>query len=195
MKKQVILMTGTPKTGKTSVSKLLTPKLKAEYINLTDLALTEHLTLRRDAKRDTTIINPTKMRKRLAQMIKSASKQTIIIDGHYAATVTPKTLVTYTFVLRKDPRQLKPIMQQQGYSETKTDENITAEILDTSLFEALDNQNKQTISEIDTTNKTLQQTADEILAVLRRKQKCHFGTVDWITKLENDGTLKEYLKT
>jgi adenylate kinase len=194
MKKQVILVTGTPKTGKTTTSKLLIDQLKAEYINLTELALKEKLTLRRDTKRNTTIINPTKMRKRLTEIIEDTHKQTVIIDGHYAATVTPKTLVTYTIVLRKDPQRLRPVMQKAGYDEAKTDENIAAEILDTSLFEALNNQNKTTICEIDTTNKTPREVTNEILAIIHHKQKCHIGTVDWLTKLENEGKLDEYLK-
>jgi broad-specificity NMP kinase len=117
MKKQVILITGTPKTGKTTTSQLLVKELKAKYINLTELALTEHLTLHKDTKRNTTVINPTKMRRRLTEIIKATSKQTIIIDGHYAATVTPKTLVTHTIILRRDPAQLKKTMQQAGYKK------------------------------------------------------------------------------
>ena len=194
MKTQVILITGTPKTGKTTVSKLLAARLKAQYVNLTELALTERLTLRRDAKRHTTIIDPVKMRKRLTQIIKAVRNKTVIIDGHYAAAVTPKPLVTNTFVLRKDPTQLKQIMRQADYDDGKIDENIAAEILDTLLIEALNNQNRKTICEIDTTHKTPQQVATEILNTLDGKEKCRIGTVDWIAKLENEHKLDEYLK-
>ncbi len=54
--KRVILITGTPCVGKTTTAKQLAAKLDAEYINLTDYAKTNDLTLGEDKERQTTII-------------------------------------------------------------------------------------------------------------------------------------------
>src|SRR5665647_778383 len=94
MKKRVILITGTPATGKTTTAKQLATKLDAEYINLTDYAKTHKLTLSEDKERKTTIINEEEMPKKLTETINSSTKANIIIDGHYASAVTPTELVT-----------------------------------------------------------------------------------------------------
>ncbi len=52
--KRVILITGTPCVGKTTTAKQLAAKLGAEYINLTDFAKANNLTLGEDKERDTT---------------------------------------------------------------------------------------------------------------------------------------------
>ncbi len=62
MNKRVILITGTPWTGKTTIAKQLATKLNAEYINLTEYAKTHNLTLGEDKERKTTIIDEEKMR-------------------------------------------------------------------------------------------------------------------------------------
>ena len=65
MNKRVILITGTPCTGKTTTAKALASKLGAEYINLTDLAKTYNLTLGEDKERNTLIIDEEKMQQKL----------------------------------------------------------------------------------------------------------------------------------
>ncbi len=47
MNKRVILITGTPCTGKTTTAKALAAKLNAAYINLTDYAKANNLIWRR----------------------------------------------------------------------------------------------------------------------------------------------------
>jgi adenylate kinase len=194
MKKQVILITGTPKVGKTTTALNLAEQLKAECINLTDLAQKENLILKKDKQRNTTIINEQQLKKRITQLIKTTQNQTIIIDSHYAAAIVPKALATHVFVLRRHPKQLRKLMQQAGYKNNKLHENLTAEILDTCLVEAITHQGKQKACEINTTNKTTQTITNEIIQTLNKKRKCQTGTVDWIAELENEGTLDEYLK-
>src|SRR5208282_706217 len=57
MNKRVILITGTPGTGKTTTAKALAAKLDAQYINLTDYAKTNQLTQGEDKQRKTIIID------------------------------------------------------------------------------------------------------------------------------------------
>lgn len=192
--KRVILVTGTPSVGKTTISKKLASRLNAEYLNLTELAEKERLITCKDQKRDTKIIDEAKMRRKLKQIITHTTSNDIIIDGHYAAAVTPASLATYVFVLRRNPQQLREFMQKRGFSQSKQDENIAAEILDVCLVEALNTQPKERICELDATGKNADEVVNEILLVLEGKNKGNIGVVDWLGILERAGKLGEYLK-
>jgi len=192
--KQVILITGTPNVGKTTTAKTLVTQLNATHINLTELATKENLTLGKDQERNTTIIDETKMKKKIQQIIQQTKTENIVIDGHYAVYVTPKQLTTYTFVLRRNPVELRKTMQESGITGRKLWENLASEILDVCLVDALNEQDPEKICEIDTSNKKTAEIVAEILAILNGKTKCHVGIVDWLGKLEKEGILDECLK-
>lgn len=194
MSKRLILITGTPCTGKTTVAKHLTAKLDALYINLTELANCYGLTLGEDKERKTKIIDEEKMRIKISETIKATEKHTIIIDGHYAAAVVPKPYVTRIFVLRRNPTELRKLMEKRGYSDAKMWENLASEILDVCLLEALREQEKERVCEIDITDKTEEQVSNEIIAILTARKKCPPSNVDWLGMLEKKGLLDEYLK-
>ena len=191
--KRVILITGTPCTGKTTTSKLLVQKLNAQYINLTDFAKTYKLTLGEDLERQTTIIDEEAMQQKLQETIAASNKANIIVDGHYAAAVTPTDLVSKVFVLRRNPKELKSFMLKSGFSESKMWENLSTEILDSCLIEAIQTQ-KGKVCELDVTSKTLDENVSEILDVLDNDKKCSVGIVDWLGLLEREGVLDEYLR-
>ncbi len=191
---RVILITGTPCVGKTTTAKQLATKLQAEYINLTDFAKTNHLTLGEDAERQTTIIDEEAMQQRLQETIESSANANIIVDGHYAAAVTPTKLVSNVFVLRRNPKELKVFMQKSDFSDAKLYENLSAEIIDSCLIEAIQTQRGK-VCELDITGKTVDENVREILDVLEKRKQCYIGIVDWLGLLEQEGILDEYLKT
>jgi adenylate kinase len=191
--KRVILITGTPCVGKTTAAKQLTAKLNAQYINLTDFAKTFGLTQGEDAERKTTIIDENKMRQKLTQAIEASGSPYIIVDGHYAAAVTPINLVNRVFVLRRNPKELKEFMQKCGFSDAKLYENLSAEILDSCLIEAMQTQADK-VCELDVTGKTVEETVNEITGILDKGTKCYAGVVDWLGMLEREGLTDEYLK-
>jgi broad-specificity NMP kinase len=192
--KRVILITGTPRTGKTSTSHLLASKLDALYINLTDLAKQEKLTLGKDKKRNTTIIDQKAMKQKLTTTIKNSQKNNIIIDGHYASNVISKKLASHVFILRRNPIELRKIMEQTGFTKDKLWENLASEILDVCLFDAVNAYGQEKVCEIDATGKSTEKTVSEILEVLDGKRKCHIGIVDWLGMLERENILNDYLK-
>jgi len=193
MDKRVILITGTPCTGKTTTAKALTAKLNAEYVNLTDYAKTHKLTLGEDEERKTIIINEEEMQTKLAETINASNNVNIIIDGHYAAAVTPPSLVTQVFVLRRNPKELKQFMEKCGYVNTKMWENLSAEILDVCLIEAMQFQQGK-VCELDVTGKAVEEIIGEIIDVLDKGKKCYSGIVDWLGMLEREGITEQYLK-
>ena len=172
MAKRVILVTGTPCVGKTTVSLKLTKRLKAKYINLSEFAKKQKLISKEDKQRKTSIINEAKMRKKLEETIATTRNKDIIVDGHYASAIVSKSLVTHVFVLRRNPVELRVYMEKSGFKENKLWENLASEILDVCLLEALNNQEKQKICELDITGKTVDDITNEIAKVLDKPEMC-----------------------
>lgn len=193
MSKLVILITGTPCVGKTTTAKHLSAKLDADYINLTEYAKTNALTLDEDKERQTTIINEDAMQQKLTETINSSDNANIIIDGHYAHAVVPSLLVSRVFVLRRNPIELRKFMENRGFPSAKLWENLASEILDVCLIESLKEHKKEKVCELDTTGKTVEAIVNEILEVLNKKKRCPVGNVDWLGMLETQGLLDKYL--
>ena len=194
MSRRVILVTGTPCVGKTSVARLLASKLDALYVNLTELAVRENLISGKDEERDSIIVDKNRMRHKIREIIEGCDQNDIVIDGHYAVSVVPKKFVTYVFVLRRDPVELRKFMEQCGFSGRKLWENLASEILDVCLVDALNVHGKEKVCELDVTGKSVEEVISEILDVLGGHKECHVGVVDWLGKLESEGLLGEFLK-
>ena len=194
MGKRVILVTGTPCVGKTSVARSLASKMDALYVNLTELAVRENFTLGRDEKRGSIIIDETRMKRKLDEIIKNCDKSTVVVDCHYAASVVSPKLVTCVFVLRRDPVELRKLMEQRGFSNKKLWENLASEILDVCLVEALNFHDEEKVCELNVTGKSVEEVVEEILGVIEGRKKCLVGIVDWLGKLEKENLLDEYLK-
>ncbi len=191
--KRVILITGTPCVGKTTTAKALAAKLEAEYINLTEFAKTNNLTLGDDEARCTVIVDEEKMQQQLGEAIDASQNPNIIIDGHFASAVTPMQHVAHVFVLRRHPKELKVLMEKAGYSGSKMWENLQAEIIDICLGEAVE-VHAGRVCELDVTGKTVEEVVGEILDALEKRKTCFVGWVDWMGTLEEEGILDEYLK-
>jgi len=191
--KRIIIVTGTPCTGKTSVSKKLAAKLNALHVDLAELVKREKLYCGIDKERNSIIADLDKISQRIKEVIQEA-KGDVIIDGHYAVHVVNPETVDFVFVLRKDPRRLKVLMERRGYSGKKLWENIEAEILDVCLMEAIDVCSKDKVCEIDTTDMSIDEAVDEVLKVINGERKCGVGIVDWLGKLEREGVLEDFLK-
>lgn len=194
MAKSVVLVTGTPCVGKTSAARLLALKLKAFYVNLTELAVKENLVLGKDEKRGSIIVDEGRMKRAIARLIEGCGEQNFVIDGHYAASVVPKEFVTKVFVLRRDPVELRSFMEKAGFSGNKLWENLASEILDVCLVEALNAYGEEVVCEIDASGRGVEDVVSEILEFLKGSRKCHVGIVDWLGKLERNGLLEEFLR-
>ena len=194
MKKQVFLITGTPSVGKTSIALALTEKIDSLYLNLSCLALSFDLSQEFDIERKTAIINEKKMREKIHELIDSTSKTTVLVDGHYAASVVPKEKVTKAFVFRRNPIELKKLMEKRKFEGNKLWENLESEILDVCLIETLSELEENKVCELDVSGKTIEEVIHLILSIINNHKHCTFGNVDWLDMLEKNGLLDEYLK-
>ncbi|UCH69767.1 MAG: adenylate kinase family protein [Candidatus Bathyarchaeota archaeon] len=191
--KRVILITGTPGVGKTSVSNLLASRLDALHIDLSDLVKREKLTSGVDKARGTIIADLEKVSERL-QTIMSDSEGDIIVDGLYAIDVVPIQDIHMVFVLRRDPEELKEAMEERGFSGRKLWENLAAEVLDACLWDVVRDCGSEKVCEIDVSGKRVGEVVEEIVLILRGKRKCGVGIVDWLGKLERKGRLHDFLR-
>ncbi|UCE29452.1 MAG: adenylate kinase family protein [Candidatus Bathyarchaeota archaeon] len=191
--KRIILVTGTPGVGKTTVSSLLASKLNATHIDLTELAKREDLIIGADASRGTLIADTAKVAKRVQGIINASGRDTVI-DGHYAVDVIPAENVNFVLVLRRDPDELKKEMENRGFEEEKLQENLAAEILDICLWEAVSACGQCKVCEVDVTGREIEEVVEEAIMVLKGKKKCRTGIVDWLGKLSEERRLRDFFR-
>jgi adenylate kinase len=175
----VIVLTGVPGVGKSSVARVLSGRLRGTHIDLTELALREDLTLGFDGERGVAIADIERIRERIRGLCLS-SDGPMIVEGHFAHDVVPAEMASRVFVLRRAPWRLKEEFEKRGYGKMKTRENVEAELLGVSLAEALEAYGEELICEIDTTDLAPEEVADEILSTLGGGTPCRRGFIDWL---------------
>ncbi len=72
-------------------------------------------------------------------------------------------------MLRKAPWELHEVLQNRLYSYDKVWENLDAEIMGVIAEEALEDFHREKLHEVDTTDKTPEETVEEIIEVIQRK--------------------------
>lgn len=191
MTQQIIVITGTPGVGKTTISKALANRIKGKHIDISALVQREHLVKGRDDARDSVIVDITRLTNRLQQII-SEQAEIIILDGHCSAEAFADLDISLVIVVRLDPDELKTRLQARGYKETKIFENVAAEILDVCLFDALQQFEKELVTEINATNRDVEEIIAIILKTLEGQINVRIGWVNWLEKLENENRLEEF---
>jgi len=191
-KRSLIVVTGTPSVGKTVFSKLLAKRLKALHVDIGKIAREENLTSTYNRRMGTYVVDMPRLRGMLSLLVKNF-KGSIILDGHYAVDAVPSRSIDYIFVLRCHPRVLRKRLLRRGFSLAKVAENVAAEVLDVCLMDALNACAAGKVCEIDTTDKKVDEAVDQALKVFRGSVKAKVGVFDWLTKLEEEGKLEEFM--
>jgi adenylate kinase len=193
MKQKIIIITGAPCVGKTSASTLLASKLDAVHVDISKLAMRENLVVGEDEARDTLVADMAKVSERVKEIITHAERD-VVFDGHFAVDVVPVRMVSRVFVLRRNPEELKPLMETRGWAGLKLWENLACEVLDVCLSDAVRACGVEKVCEVDVTGRKVEEVVAEIVSVLDGKRRCYVGVVDWLTYLEMQGRLDEFLK-
>ena len=161
----IIIITGTPGTGKSTIASLLSAKLGYERLNVSSFLIQNKVFSEYDELRNSYIIDEDKAKEILASVI----KDNMIVETIYPSLISKADKV---IVLRRDPRVLYKELKERGWSELKVAENVMAEALGVISNEA--KENFANVCEIDTTNKKPEEIIEQIL-----KNECE--EIDWLS--------------
>lgn len=131
--KKIIIVTGTPSTGKTTIAKKLSLLLKMKYIDVNSLIKRKKLYSGYDKARDTKIVLIQPLISELKRIIEK-SENSLIIDSHLSHFL-PAKLVDLCIVTKCNLKKLKKRLEKK-YSQKKARENLDSEIFDICLLES-----------------------------------------------------------
>ena len=170
-----IFITGTPCTGKTTISEVLSSKLNCKLIKINDLAIENDFVLGIDDKKGYKIIDIDALDEKVSEII-SKSDELIIFEGHLAHLCSGADKV---IVLRVHPNILRPRLESRDYAESKIRENLEAEAMGVCTAEAFDEYGDK-ISEIDVSKLSIEETVNIISYVIEGKLNFPVGEVDFM---------------
>ncbi len=162
----IISVSGTPGTGKTETSKALAGILSYEYIDLNILSEKKGLIIGFDSGRKSKIVDTNK----LADL---NLPEDSVVDGHLSHFVKSDKVV----ILRTRPDILKKRILKRNWPLKKVKENLESEILGVCSSEAYDTWGKERIIEVDTTDKTPEESA---LYIKKHINSKNTKEIDWL---------------
>lgn len=160
-------LSGTPGTGKSTV----TDELERRGIPVTRVIDTvAQYRIGKDPERDTDIIDDERW---------TAEFRPVdgIVEGHLSHLLPADQVI----ILRCRPDVLKERLAARSYSEDKIRENVEAELLDVILAEAIGIHGESKVYEIDATEKTISELADQVCEIMNGIASPVSGTVDWLS--------------
>lgn len=179
---RVIVISGTPGVGKTTVAKELARRLKGKVYTLSDLALEMKTIIGYDEERKSYIIDEEKLVREVLNIISESKSEVVIFEGHYGELV-PQEKVEKLIILRLNPIMLKGRLKRKGWSLRKVIENVEAELLGVCTYNALREYPESKVCEVDVTGKSIEEIVNEILEILKGNVKGR-GYIDWLEKLK-----------
>jgi adenylate kinase len=157
----ILLISGTPATGKTAVAQILGEKLGWKVISLNEFAAERNLHCGYDEKRKAKIVDIDRVKEEVGRIVEK--EENLILESHYAHEMPGETVV----ILRVNPDELRKRGKEKQWWFEKIEENVISEIMEVCKTEALEMGKK--VIEIDTTGKKPGQVADEIIKKLELK--------------------------
>jgi adenylate kinase len=180
----IVALTGTPGTGKTSVSEVLR-KNQIDVIDFNKIACEKNFIIKKDEKRNSNIVDIKKFDNFINKNY--SDKKLVFIEGHLSHLLSS---IDKIIILRCHPEKLRKNLVNRNWSKEKINENVEAEILDIILCECLEIVSEKNIFEIDVTNKTVDAVSKEILEIISNKfknmKKYKIGKIDWSEEIMKD---------
>ncbi|MBR9675899.1 AAA family ATPase [Candidatus Woesearchaeota archaeon] len=128
----MIIVTGTPGSGKTSVAKLIAEKKGFEYVDLGVFAKKKGLVVDRDEINNCDVIDEDKLS---GVVRKEFVNKDVVLDSHLSHHISSE-IIDLCIVTKCDIKVLKKRLEKRSYSEEKVRENLDSEIFDVCRIEA-----------------------------------------------------------
>lgn len=178
----ILFITGTPGTGKTTVSQILKEELSFALVDINGLVEDEKLYTGIDEEKEYKIVDIPALCSKLNDIIINLDdREDLLVEGHLSHFCDGADRV---IVLRAHPDILENRLQDKGFKTAKIAENVEAEALDVCAFEAFWKYGDQA-SEVDTTGKDPQEVADIIRMIIDGEEAFPVGSVDFSEYLES----------
>ncbi len=158
----MIVVTGTPGTGKTSAARIIARLLKLQLIEANKLVRRKRLYT--GTEDGSLIVDMPALRGELLHF-------TGVVEGHVLCELR---LPAQAIVLRASPRALRRRLAPRHYSKRKLEDNIGAEALDYCSIMARENYRR--VVDVDTTGLTASETAKKAISFLQAGKS---DFVDW----------------
>lgn len=155
-----IVITGSPGTGKTVISKLLAKRMKLKLVDIKKVVQKNKL-----AEGPEHEVDIDKLSKAMEFL---EEKKDFVVEGHLACEIGIHA--DFVFILRTDPEILKQRLAKRKYSKEKLNENIMAEILD---YCTQRTERVYTIAplELDTSKRTAEECVEIIMGAIKNNKK------------------------
>jgi len=181
-----VIVTGTPGTGKTTLCKRVSSMTDFIHLDLGQLAARKKLFRGYDRERESYIVDAQGIKSELARVLKDGQK-VYLIEGCFAHLVVPKKMALGVVVLRTQPLEL--LRRLKNKSPKKAFENAQAEALDIIVIESLSRFKR--VHEINTTSRTVDETAREFLEAYRSGLPMKVGVSHWLEDLYESGDVEK----
>lgn len=145
--KKIIVVTGTPGTGKTTVAMMLAKKTGWKYIDVNSVIDKHKLSEGYDRKKKCKIIDVKKLNKTMLKIIKE-SEESLVIDSHMAHYI-PASAVDACVVTKCNLKLLNRRLKKRNYGDKKVRENLDCEIFDVCRMEATETGHNVIVVETD----------------------------------------------
>jgi adenylate kinase len=189
-----VVITGNPGVGKHTCAKFVSEKLgETTLIDINRVILSNNaVILPTNAVNGIGKVDVKKTERLILEEIKKT--RDVVIVGHLAPYVIRPTRIDLVAVLRRSPYQLAKIFRQRKYTPMKIKENIAAEILGITLYDSVEKFGKERVAELDTTGRTSQDIAKDIVSKLQKKSREQIGIIDWLSLVYEKGDAQKFLE-
>ena len=172
----MIIITGTPGCGKTSISKILSSNDDVKLISINYLLDNYDLNMGTDEVRGYRIVDVDGMIPIVDKIRDENDDKTIIFEGHLAQDYPHADKVV---VLRCNPTELEERLKNRNWSEKKIHENVEAEILAICTQESYESYG-DIVQEVDTSEISPEETARIIEEIINDEKEYPLGEIDYL---------------
>lgn len=176
----IILITGTPGTGKTTISPLIADKLGCYLVDINQLVDEKQLYTGLDPEKGYKIVDMDALEEELHRIINDKVDEAnnvpcIIIEGHLSHYFP---IAEFVVVFRTQPLILEDRLKKRDWKYGKIHENLEAEALDLCTWEAYQIHGSH-VHEVDTSSITPEEAVDIVSRIISGEKSFPPGNIDF----------------